>query len=94
MILTGQFKMVWMVCMSYSFVFKKCLKLAHEQTLILVVFFVSDIIPDRKLMKKKWFESNQTWVTVSAVKVDSRTERILAIACLGKKLVFRTEICD
>ena len=25
--------------------------------------------------------------------LESNTERIFAIACLGKKLVFRTEIC-
>ena len=36
--------MVLMVYMSYCFVFKKFLKLANEQTLILVVFCFSDII--------------------------------------------------
>ena len=39
----------------------------------------------------KW---NQTWYGVSPVYVESKTKRIFAIACLGKKLVFHTEICD
>ena len=40
------------------------------------------------------FKSNQTWYAVSSVYVESRTKIIFAIACLGKKLVFHTEICE
>ena len=28
------------------------------------------------------------------MQIESKTERIFGIACLGKKLVFHTEICD
>ena len=54
------------------------------------------------LFSKKWkfyrvkelFKSNQTRYGVSHVYLESRTKRIFAIACLGKKLVFHTEICE
>ena len=36
---------------------------------------------------------NQTWYGVSHVYLDFKTRRISGIACLGKKLVFHTEIC-
>ena len=37
------------------------------------------------------FKSNQTRYGVSPVYLECKTERIFAIACLGKKLVFHTE---
>ena len=40
------------------------------------------------------FKSNQTRYGVSPVYLDSRTKRIFAIACLGKKLVLQSEICE
>ena len=43
---------------------------------------------------KELFKSNQTGFGVYTGQVDSKTKRILAIACLGKKLVFHTEICE
>ena len=39
-------------------------------------------------------KSNQTWHVVFLVCLESKTKRYFAIACLGKKLVFHTEICD
>ena len=41
---------------------------------------------------KKWSELNQTWCAVSSVYVESRRERISAIACPWKKLGFHTKI--
>ena len=41
---------------------------------------------------KELFKSNQTRYGVSHVCLESRTKRILAIACLGKKFVFQSEI--
>ena len=38
------------------------------------------------------FKSNQTRYGVSPVYLESETKRIFAIACLGKKLAFHTEI--
>ena len=35
---------------------------------------------------------NQFWNGVSPVYIESKTKRKFAIACLGKKLVFHTEI--
>ena len=90
--LTGKFKMVSMVYMSYRSISKKYLKLAHEQTLILVVFCVS--VTQIYLYHKEWSVSNQTRHGVSHVYLESKTKRIFAIACLGKKFVFHTEICD
>ena len=43
---------------------------------------------------KELFKSNQTRYRVSRVYLESKTKRIFVIACLGKKLVFHTEICD
>ena len=37
---------------------------------------------------------NQTQYGVFNGYLDGKTRRILAIACLGKKLVFHTEICE
>ena len=37
---------------------------------------------------------NQTWYAVSLVYLESKTKRIFGIACLEKKLVFHTEICE
>ena len=34
------------------------------------------------------------WYGVSHVYLECKTERIFAIACLGKKLVFHTESCE
>ena len=39
-------------------------------------------------------KSNQTRYGVSHVYIKSKTKRISAIDCLGKKLVFHTEICE
>ena len=41
---------------------------------------------------KELFKSNQTRYGVSPLYVESKTKRIFAIASLGKKLVFHTEI--
>ena len=41
---------------------------------------------------KELFKSNQTGYGVSRVYLESRTKRIFAIACLGKKFVFQSEI--
>ena len=41
---------------------------------------------------KELSKSNQTWYGVSPVYIESETKRFFAIACLGKKLVFHTEI--
>ena len=43
---------------------------------------------------KELFKSNQTWYGVSPGYVESKTKRIFAIASLGKKLVFHTEMCN
>ena len=43
---------------------------------------------------KELFKWNQTRYAVSPVYVESRTKRIFAIACLGKKLVLQSEICE
>ena len=43
---------------------------------------------------KELFKSNQTRYGVSHVYVESRTKRIFAIACLEKKFVFQSEICE
>ena len=37
---------------------------------------------------------NQTWYEVSHMYVEYKTKRIFGIACLEKKLVFHTEICE
>ena len=41
---------------------------------------------------KELFKLNQTRNRVSRVYLESRTKRIFAIACLGKKLVLQSEI--
>ena len=43
---------------------------------------------------KELFKSNQTRYGVSPGYIESKTKTIFAIACLGKKLVLHTEICD
>ena len=43
---------------------------------------------------KELSKSNQTRYAVSPGYVECKTKRIFATACLGKKLVFHTEICD
>ena len=43
---------------------------------------------------KKLFKSNQTRYGVSPGYVESKTKKIFAIASLGKKLVFHTEMCN
>ena len=45
-------------------------------------------------MVKNFMKLNQTRHTVSHVYLECKTKRILAIASLGKKLVFRTLISD
>ena len=40
------------------------------------------------------FKSNQTRRGVYHGYLDCKTKRIFAIVCLGKKLVFHTEICE
>ena len=44
-------------------------------------------------MVKNFLKWNQTRYRVSHVYLESKTKRIFGIACLGKKLVFHTEIC-
>ena len=41
---------------------------------------------------KELCKSNQNWYAVSPVYVKSRTKRIFAMACLGKKIVLQSEI--
>ena len=41
---------------------------------------------------KELFKSNQTRYGVYHVYLESRTKRVFAIACLGKKFVFQSEI--
>ena len=41
---------------------------------------------------KELFKSNQARNGVSRVYLESRTKRVFAIACLGKKFVFQSEI--
>ena len=43
---------------------------------------------------KELSKSNQTRHGVSHLYLESKTKRIFVIACLGKKLVFHTEICN
>ena len=43
---------------------------------------------------KELFKSNQTRYGVSPGYIESKTKTIFGIACLGKKLVFHTEICE
>ena len=43
---------------------------------------------------KELFKSNQTRYRVSPVFVECKTKRIFAIACIEKKLVFHTKICE
>ena len=43
---------------------------------------------------KELSKSDQTWHGVSPGYVECKTKRIFGIACLGKKLVFHTEICE
>ena len=43
---------------------------------------------------RELFKSNQTRYGVCPMKVEHRTKRNFGIACLGKKLVFHTEICE
>ena len=55
---------------------------------------------DHRILKKGLFhrdkellKSSQTWYGVFHGYIDCKTKRVSAIACLGKKLRFRTEIC-
>ena len=43
---------------------------------------------------KELFNSNQTRYGVSPLYLKSKTKRIFAIACTGKKLDFHTESCE
>ena len=43
---------------------------------------------------KELSKSNQTRHAVSPVYLEAKTKKNFAIACLGKKLVFHTEICE
>ena len=43
---------------------------------------------------KELSKSNDNWYGVSSMYQESNTKRIFAIACLGKKLGFHTEICE
>ena len=45
-------------------------------------------------MVKNFLKLNQTRNRVSHLYLEYKTKRIFAIACLGKKLVFDTEIYD
>ena len=43
---------------------------------------------------KELFKSNQTGYVVYHGYLECTTKRVFAIACIGKKLVYHTEICD
>ena len=43
---------------------------------------------------KELFKSNQTGYVVYQGYFECKTKRIFARACIGKKLVYHTEICD
>ena len=43
---------------------------------------------------KELFKSNQTGYVVHQGYLECKTKRIFAMACIGKKLVYHTEICD
>ena len=43
-------------------------------------------------MVKNFLKLNQTWYRVSHVYLECKTEKIFAIACVGKKLVYHKEI--
>ena len=45
-------------------------------------------------MVKNFLQMNQTRYRVSTGYVECRTKGIFGIACIGKKLVYHTEICD
>ena len=45
-------------------------------------------------MIKNFLKLNQTQYRVSHMYLDYKTKRIFAIGCIGKKLVFHTEIYD
>ena len=45
-------------------------------------------------MVKNFLKLNETRYRVSHVYLECKTKRIFAIACVGKKLVFRTLISD
>ena len=45
-------------------------------------------------MLKNFLKLNQTRYGVSHVYLESKTKRIFAVACLGEKFVFQSEICD
>ena len=44
-------------------------------------------------MVKKFLKLNQTRCRVSLVYLECKTKRSFAIACVGRKLAFHTEIC-
>ena len=44
-------------------------------------------------MVRNFLKLNQTRYRVSHVYLECKTKRIFAIACVGKKLAFHTEIC-
>ena len=72
-------------CLGKKFVFQ-----SEIQTYSLILF--------SKIQKfyriKELSKSNQTRYGVSHVYLESKTKRIFAIACLGKKFVFQSEIFD
>ena len=78
-------KIVSIACLGKKFVFQSVI-----QTYSLILF--------SKIQKfyriKELSKSNQTWYGVSQVYLESKTKRIFAIACLGKKFVFQSEIFD
>ena len=43
---------------------------------------------------KELFKSNQTGYVVYHGYLECTTKRVFAIACIGKKLVYHTQICD
>ena len=45
-------------------------------------------------MVKNFLKLNQTRCRVSHVYLVYKTKEVFATGCLGKKLVFHTEICD
>ena len=71
-------------CLEKKFLFR-----SELSTYSLILFSKIQKFPRVKELSK----INQTWYGVSHVYLECKTKRIFGIVCLGKKLVFHTEIC-
>ena len=78
-------KVFAIACLEKKFVFQ-----SEISSYSLIIF--SKIL--KFLRVKELFKSNKTGNGVYHGQVESKTKRILAIACLGKKLVFHTQFCN